>query len=82
MPKSYSISHFVVMVDNATGKVYFDPDGSREWIRLLFDEPTNTYDTEEGVFVPFAPYVEENALNILEQHGIIFEEPNYDWRTR
>lgn len=78
---SKSLSHFVVMVDNETGKVYFDGDGSREWIRRLFDEPTNTYDTEEGVFVPFAPYVEEQALNALERIGVIFEE-DIDWRER
>ncbi len=75
------LTYLVVMVDSETGLVYFDGDGSREWIRTLFEKPTNTYDTEDGEFVAVAPYLEEQALNALQRIGVIFENED-EWRQR
>jgi len=79
---SKKLTHFVVMVDSETGGVYFDYDGSREWIRRLFEPETNTYDCEDGEFVPVAPYIEETALNALERIGVIFDRGDEEWKTR
>lgn len=79
---SKKLTHFVVMVDSETGKVHFDYDGSREWIRRLFEPETNTYDTEDGEYVAVAPIIEEHALNALETIGVIFDRGDEDWKTR
>lgn len=78
MPK---MVHFVVMVDEL-GRVFFDADGSREWIRTLFEPPTNTYDLEEEEFVPVAPEFEDSALEALKNAGVIFEGGDELWRLR
>lgn len=79
---SKKMTHFVVMVDSETGLVHFDGDGSREWIRSLFYEPTNTFDVEDGEFVAVAPYIEKQALNALKRIGIIFDENSNNWQNR
>ena len=79
---SKKLTHFVVTVDSETGDVHFDYDGSREWIRRLFEPETNTYDCEDGEYIAVAPIIEEQALDALERIGVIFDRGDEEWQTR
>ena len=48
MPKH---THLVIAYNHETKTFWFDGDGSREWIRKLFEPETNTWSDEEEAYV-------------------------------
>jgi hypothetical protein len=72
------VSYVVSVIED---KVYFDGDGSREWIRRLFDIETNTFDTQNGEYVK-DDVLEARALKVLEQHGVIVSDDSKNWQER
>jgi hypothetical protein len=76
------IVSLVIAVNTDTGLIEFDGDGSREWIRRLFEVETNTYDTELQEWVK-APIDEKIALNLLMTLGVAVDGLDYDnWMER
>ena len=77
------ITHLVIAINHETGRVTFDGDGSREWIRTLFEPETNTYDDEIGEFVVPDLTLERQALDLLMNLGIEVDGMFYDnWQER
>lgn len=76
------VVNLVVEIDTETGMIRFDGDGSREWIRGLFQPETNTYDTELGEYVVDVA-AERKALDLLMELGILVDGIDYDnWMER
>ena len=75
-------THLVVAYDHDTKQFTFDGDGSREWIRFLFDPETNTWSDEEEDYVPVASAIEEEAVEALRALGIKFDYTSAGWQTR
>lgn len=69
-------THLVVAYDHETKKFTFDGDGSREWIRLLYSPPTNTWSDEAEAWESISPDLEQEALSALKTLGVIV---NTDW---
>ena len=76
------VVNLVIEVDVDTNLIRFDGDGSREWIRSLFEPPTNTYNQELGEYVVDA-VAERHALDLLMELGILVDGIDYDnWMER
>ena len=74
-------THFVVVYNHDTKQYSFDGDGTREWIRRLFEPESNTWSDEDGDFIGNdIAYVTE-ALFALEALGIKVNEPQ-GWLAR
>jgi len=77
------ITHLVIAINHDTGSVEFDGDGSREWIRRLFEIETNTYDTELEEFIAPDLTLERQALDLLMNLGVKVDGLDYDnWQER
>lgn len=72
--------NLVVEIDVESGEIRFDGDGSREWIRSLFEPATNTYDTETGEYVA-DDAAERKALQLLMEIGVAVENLD-NWQER
>jgi hypothetical protein len=70
-----------VAYDHETKQFWFDGDGSREWIRRLFEDETNTWSDEEEAFIPNDLGLVADALTALEALGVTVDEPQ-GWLTR
>jgi hypothetical protein len=77
MPKH---THLVVAYNHETKTFWFDGDGSREWIRKLFEPETNTWSDEEEAYVSPDSALEQEAVEALERIGIAVEQNN--WQER
>jgi hypothetical protein len=77
MPKH---THLVVAYNHETKTFWFDGDGSREWIRKLFEPETNTWSDEEEAYVSPDSALEQEAVEALERMGIAVEQNN--WQER
>lgn len=76
------VVNLVVEIDTESGLIRFDGDGSREWIRTLFQPETNTYDQELGEYV-VDEAAEKKALDLLMEIGILVDGLDYDnWMER
>jgi hypothetical protein len=76
------VVNLVVEIDTESGLIRFDGDGSREWIRRLFEPETNTYDQELGEYVQDEA-AEKKALDLLMELGILGDGLDYDnWMER
>lgn len=76
------VVNLVVEIDTESGLIRFDGDGSREWIRSLFDPQTNTYDQDLGEYVQDET-AERKALHLLMEIGILVDGLDYDnWQER
>lgn len=76
------VVNLVVEIDVESGLIRFDGDGSREWIRSLFQPETNTYDQELGEYVVDVA-AERKALDLLMELGILVDGLDYDnWMER
>ena len=74
--------NLVIEIDTEAGTIRFDPDGSREWIRRLFQPETNTYDTELGEYVEDIDS-EIAAVQLLSEIGIKVSTDDFlHWRER
>jgi hypothetical protein len=73
-------THLVVSYNHDTKTFTFDGDGSREWIRSLFDPATNTWSDEQGEYVSIPTADEQEAVDALEAIGVLVEEDG--WQTR
>ena len=74
-------THLVVAYDHDTKHFWFDGNGSREWIRRLFEDETYTWSDEEEAFIPNDLGLVADALTALEALGITVDEPQ-GWLTR
>lgn len=74
------VTHLVVAIDHSTGRVSFDGDASRLWIRQLFQPGTNTYDLESGEFVAPDLTLEREALDLLMGLGVEVDGTFHDWQ--
>ena len=80
---SNTVTHLVITVNNQTGEISFDGDGTREWIRRLFDPHTTTYDLDLQEFVAVDGSVEAAALDRLMEIGIAVDGLDYNnWQER
>jgi hypothetical protein len=80
---SNTVTHLVITVNNQTGQIAFDGDGTREWIRRLFDQHTTTYDLDAQEFIAVDGSVERAALDKLMELGILVDGLDYDnWQER
>jgi hypothetical protein len=77
MPKH---THLVIAYNHETKTFWFDGDGSREWIRKLFEPETNTWSDEEEAYVSPDSAVEQEAVEALERMGVAVEQTN--WQER
>ena len=75
-------THLVVTYNHDTKQFTFDGDGSREWIRFLFDPETNTWSDEEEDYVPVASKYDEEAVEALRALGVNFDITAHGWQTR
>lgn len=75
------ITHLVVTYDHDTKTLSFDGDGSREWIRTLFEPETNTFSEEQGDFVAISKKNEQEAVDALTAVGIDTSNQQ-GWQTR
>jgi len=76
------VVNLVVEIDTESGLIRFDGDGSREWIRSLFQPETNTYDQDLGEYVQDEA-AERKALDLLMEIGILVDGIDYDnWMER
>lgn len=76
-------THLVVAIDHDTKRVTFDGDGSREWIRTLFEPETNTWDSETLDWAAPDLTLEREALDLLMNLGIKVDGMFYDnWQER
>ena len=73
-------THLVVSYDHESGVVSFDGDGSREWIRRLFDPMTNTWSDEDSDFVAVPEVLEAEAVQALASLGVVVSDN--DWMVR
>lgn len=73
-------THLVVAYNHETKTFWFDGDGSREWIRRLFDEETNTWSDEQENFIAVDDEVENEAVEALAKLG--FEVSENNWQRR
>jgi hypothetical protein len=73
-------THLVVAYNHDTKTFWFDGDGSREWIRTLFEPETNTWSDEQGDFVAISKSAEQEAVDALETLGVTVEQTG--WQTR
>lgn len=72
----------VVEVNVETGTIRVDGDGSREWIRSLFEPQTNTFDTDSGEYVEDIDS-EIAAVQMLSARGIPMSTDDFlHWRER
>jgi hypothetical protein len=74
-------THLVVTYNHDTKQFTFDGDGSREWIRRLFEHETNTWSDEKEEFIPNDLGLVADALTALETMGVTVDEPK-GWLTR
>lgn len=73
-------THLVVAYNHDTKTFKFDGDGSREWIRTLFEPETNTWSDEKEDYVPISRKAEKEAVDALIALGI---EADFDgWQER
>lgn len=80
---SNTVTHLVVAVNNQTGQISFDGDGTREWIRMLFDPQTTTFDNDSCEWVAVDGSVEQAALDKLMAIGIAVDGLDYNnWQER
>jgi hypothetical protein len=80
---AHLVTHLVITVSHTTGQIEFDGDGTREWIRRLFDPQTTTYDYDEDQMVAVSPEIERAALDKLMEIGILVDGLDYDnWQER
>jgi hypothetical protein len=77
MPKH---THLVVAYNHETKTFWFDGDGSREWIRKLFEPETNTWSDEDEAYVAVDKALEQEAVEALDRMGIAVEQDN--WQER
>jgi hypothetical protein len=83
MNKNETVTHLVITVNNQTGQIAFDGDGTREWIRELFDPKTTTYDLDACEWVAVDGSVEQAALDKLMEIGILVDGIDYNnWMER
>jgi hypothetical protein len=76
-------THLVVAINHDTGEVSFDGDGSREWIRTLFEPETNTWDEDTLDWAAPDLTLEREALDLLMNLGIKVDGMFYDnWQER
>lgn len=76
-------THLVVAYNHDTKTFTFDGDGSREWIRTLFEPETNTWSDEQGEFIAVSKTAEQEAVDALESLGIAVDYTgNVGWQTR
>jgi hypothetical protein len=73
-------THLVIAYNHETKTFWFDGDGSREWIRKLFEPETNTWSDEEEAYVSPDSAVEQEAVEALERMGVAVEQTN--WQER
>jgi hypothetical protein len=73
-------THLVVTYNHDTNTFTFDGDGTREWIRRLFEPETNTWSDEAEDFIPISKLKEDKALRALQRLGVTVEE--HDWKVR
>ena len=73
------VTHLVVQFDHDTKTLSFDGDGSREWIRRLFEEETNTWDSNLEDWTAVSPEIEKEATDALTAIGIEVEK---EWQDR
>ena len=73
-------THLVVAYNHDTKTFTFDGDGSREWIRRLFDPMTNTWSDDDEEYVAISAEQEQEAVDALEHLGVAVEETG--WQTR
>ena len=73
-------THLVVAYNHDTKTFTFDGDGSREWIRTLFEPETNTWSDEQSDYVAVSAQLEQEAVDALESLGVAVEETG--WQTR
>lgn len=73
-------THLVVAYNHDTKTFWFDGDGSREWIRRLFEHETNTWSDEEENFIAVDDEVENEAVQALAKLG--FEVSEDTWKHR
>lgn len=74
-------THLVVQYDHDTKTFTFDGDGSREWIRRLFEPESNTWSDEDQDFIGGDLGLVTDALLALEAQGIKVNEPE-GWLAR
>ena len=76
-------THLVVKYDHESKTFSFDGDGSREWIRTLFEPETNTWSDEQGDYIAVPRSFEDEAVKALGQLGIdITHISNTNWQER
>ena len=76
-------THLVVAYDHDTKKFWFDGDGSREWIRRLFDVETNTWSDEQEDYISIPVEEELEAIKALGALGIDIENDSaLVWQER
>lgn len=75
-------THLVVAYNHDTKTFTFDGDGSREWIRRLFEPQTNTWSDEEMDYVAISEADEIEAENALKALGVIFDLNSIGWQER
>jgi hypothetical protein len=73
-------THLVVAYNHDTKTFWFDGDGSREWIRSLFEPETNTWSDEQGEFIAISEQQEQEAVDALKTLGVVVEQEG--WQTR
>lgn len=71
-------THLVVAYNHDTKTFWFDSDGSREWIRRLFEPETNTWSDEEEEYISIPN--ENDAVKALAALGVEVED--LDWQER
>ncbi len=73
-------THLVVAYNHDTKTFTFDGDGSREWIRRLFEDETNTWSDEQEDYISVSAEDEQEAVDALEALGVAVEETG--WQNR
>jgi hypothetical protein len=73
-------THLVIAYNHETKTFWFDGDGSREWIRKLFEPETNTWSDEDEAYVSVDKALEQEAVEALDRMGIAVEQDN--WQER
>lgn len=70
------VTHLVVAYDHETKTFTFDGDGSREWIRMLYTPPTNTFSYDTETWESITPDQEQEVLDALKALGVTVDA---DW---
>lgn len=74
-------THLVVEYNHDTKQFSFDGDGSREWIRRLFEVETNTWSDEEEEYIDNDLGLVAEAMLALQGLNIEIDEPA-GWLSR